>query len=179
MRAQCVVALAIAAVLAASLSGCRSGAPADDGPLSSADHMHDPIPGGSICTPYGGPQTDGFVTFTNFGGTTVTLDRVVLLRPRNQRLLGSYAVPGVSAIGNPHGWPPKDRSYWPPGWKDRKPVRGFRVAPGRTFNMALGVAPITSARSTDQGMLVYYHDSSGDYVAKSYWAMIIGNLRGC
>jgi hypothetical protein len=77
-----------------ALAGCQSGgSPAADGPLSSGDGPHDPLPRGAVCTPYGGPQTNGLQVFTNYRSTTVILDRVVLLRPRNQRLLGAYAVP--------------------------------------------------------------------------------------
>ncbi len=43
--------------------------------------------------------------------------------------------------------------------------------------MVLGVAPITKGLSISQGMLVYYHDSSGSYVAKDYWAEGIADHR--
>jgi hypothetical protein len=167
--------------MAAALVGCQNGgSPAADGPLSSGLGQHARIPKGAVCTPYGGPQTNGLQVFTNFGSTTVVLDRVVLLRPRNQRLLGSYAVPsGNFLVGNPHGWPPKD-SPLPSGWKHRQPIHGFRLAAGRAFNIVLGVAPITKGLSISQGMLVYYHDSSGSYVAKNYWAEGINDHRlGC
>ncbi|HET9898153.1 MAG TPA: hypothetical protein VFQ44_24755 [Streptosporangiaceae bacterium] len=111
------------------------------------------------------------------------LDRVVLLHPHNQRRIGAYALlydlPGEFLVGNPHGWPP-EHSPLPPTWKYRRPVRGFRLAPGKSVNMVLGVTPITRHRSTSQGMLVYYHDSPGSFVAKNYWAEIIaGNPHGC
>ncbi len=177
VRSLPLVAMAIVTALVSTLAGC-GGDPAADGPLSSGSR-HGPIPGGSVCTPEGGPQTSGLQVFTNYGHTTLVLDRVVLLHPRKQRLIGSYAVPGDSVIGNPHGWPPKYAGM-PPAWKHRQPVHGFRVAPGRAFNMVLGVAPITSRRSTSQGMLVDYHDSSGSYVAKNDWAEIIANNpHGC
>lgn len=171
----------VVAALASGLAGCDgNGRPAADGPLSSGDGLHGPIPKGAVCTPYGGPQTDGLQVFTNYGNTTVILDRVVLLRPHNQRLLGAYAVPaGNFLVGNPHGWPPRD-SPLPSGWKHRQPVHGFRLAAGRDFNMVLGVAPITKGLSISQGMLVYYHDSAGSYVAKNYWAEGIADHRhGC
>jgi hypothetical protein len=175
-----LMAVGMAAALVSALAGCHSGrSPAADGPLSSGNGIHDPIPRGSVCTPDGGPQTNGLQVFTNYGSTIVVLDRVVLLRPRNQWLLGSYAVPGEYVVGSPHGWPPRSAQL-PPTWKHRQPVHGFRLAAGGTFNMVLGVAPITKRRSTAQGMLVYYHDSSGTYVAKDYWAEIIaGNPHGC
>ncbi len=78
--------------------------------------------------------------FTNYGHTPVVLDRIVLLHPLNEHLIGSYAMPGQLAIGTVH-WPPHGPGL-PPAWKDRKPVPGFRLAPGKTFNMVLGVAAI-------------------------------------
>jgi hypothetical protein len=83
-------------------------------------------------------------TFTNYGDTTVILDRVVLLRPRNERLVGSYAVPGDLLVGNVR-WPPTYPSTIsvpgvPAAWKHRQTVPGFRLAPGKSFNMVLGVA---------------------------------------
>jgi hypothetical protein len=117
-------------------------------------------------------------SFTNYGTATVILDRVVLLRPHNERLVGSFAVPGARVLGE---------EYWPvvshpgqPNWKYRQPVHGFRLAPGKSFNMILGIAAIAPARATSQGMLVYYHNSSGSYVAKDLWANIIAaNTHTC
>ena len=43
--------------------------------------------------------------------------------------------------------------------------------------MALGIIATTPRRATSQGMLVYYHDSSGSYVAKNYFANIIAAAR--
>lgn len=53
------------------------------------------------------------------------------------------------------------------------PVHGFRLAPGTSFNMVLGVAPEDPGRATSRGMLVYYHYSAGSYVAKNYFATVI------
>lgn len=39
--------------------------------------------------------------------------------------------------------------------------------------MTLGIVATTLGRATSQGMLVYYHDSAGSYVAKNYFANII------
>jgi hypothetical protein len=175
-----LLAVAAMAVLLSVLGGCahRHGGPASDGPLSSGNGIHDPIPRGSICAPGGHTWAFGMQTFTNYGETTVVLDRVVLLRPRNERLIGSYAVPGDRVIGGVY-WPPHYRGI-PPEWKHRQPVHGFRLGPGKTFNMVLGVAAITPRRATSQGMLVYYHDSSGAYVAPNYWANIIAaNTHRC
>ena len=168
------LALAVVALLPAAVSGCGgNGAPASDGPLSSAASIHGPVARGSECSlATGRPQTFGLQVFTNYGNTTVILDRVVLLSTHNERLIGSYAVPGDSVIGSPHGWPP---SYpgMPAAWKHRQPVHSYRVRPGKTFNLVIGVVAITSHRATSRGMLVYYHDPAGSYVARDYWATII------
>jgi len=166
------------AALASALGGCTSGGPATDGPLSSGSSADGRIPRGAICVPGGRPQTFGDQQFTNYGHDTVVLDRVVLLHPRNERLVGSYAVPGAVLIGTVH-WPPNYPGI-PAAWKDRQPVHGFRLAPGKTFNMVLGVAAISAGRATSQGMLVYYHDSSGTYMARNYFANIIAaNTHSC
>jgi hypothetical protein len=177
-----VVALA---GLVSALGGCTHGhgGSASDGPLSSGNGIHDPIPRGSICAPGGHAWAFGLQQFTNYGHTIVVLDRVVLLRPRNEQMVGSYAVPGDLLVGNVR-WPPKyPGTISVPGvraaWKHRQPVHGFWLAPGKSFNMVLGVAAIVgSRRATSQGMLVYYHDSSGTYVAKNYWANIIAANTG-
>lgn len=168
----------LAAALVSGVGGCGGGGPAADGPLSSGSSMHGLIPRGSICVPGGRPQTFGDQQFTNFGNATVVLDRVVLLHPRNERLVGSYAVPGDLVIGTAH-WPPNYPGI-PSTWKHRQPVHGFRLAPGKAFNMVLGVAAITPGRATSQGMLIYYHDSSANYVARNYFANIIAaNTHTC
>jgi|SRR5580658_335301 hypothetical protein len=175
-----VAAAVVAVALASALGGCGgAGGPATDGPLSSGNGANDPIPRGAICAPGGRPQAFGDQQFTNYGDTTVVLDRVVLLRPHNERLVGSYAVPGAVLIGTVH-WPPNYTGL-PPTWKDRQRVHGYRLAAGKTFNMVLGVAAVTSGRrATSAGMAVYYHDSSGTFVAKNYFANIIAaNTHTC
>ena len=166
-------------VMASSVGGCGHRGPASDGPLNSGNSIHGPIPRGSQCVPGGRPQTFGFDQFTNYGHATVVLNRVVLLHPHNERLVGSYAVPGGSVLGVAH-WPPQNPPTQP-AWKDRQIVRGFRLAAGQTFNLVLGIAAtIARRRATSQGELVYYHDPSGNYVAKSYSANIIAaNTRTC
>lgn len=177
-RGKLIATSAAVAALVSILGGCGDSGPASDGPLSSSTSMHGPIPRGSNCVPGGRPQAFGFQQFTNYGHTTVTLDRVVLLRPHNEHLVGSFAVPGAVIVGVVH-WPPKYPGTpaglgVPTAWKHRQPVYGFRLAPGKTFNMVLGVAAITRGRrATSQGMLVYYHDSSGAYVAPNYGANIL------
>jgi hypothetical protein len=162
--------------LACCLTGCGgSSGPVANGPLSSGNSRYGPIPRGSVCAPGGRPQTFSNITFTNYGRTVVILDRVVLLHPYHQRLIGSYALPGNSLAGT-WPWPPNYPGITP-GWKHRQPVHGFRLAPGGTFGMALGIVATTPGRATSQGMLVYYHDSSGSYVAKNYFANIIAPAR--
>lgn len=174
------LALAAVVTLACALAGCDSGSsPSANGPLSSSSSRQGTIPNGAQCVPGGGPQTFGDQLFTNFGSTVVVLVRVILLHPHHQRLIGSYAVPGDLVVGAARGWPPK-YSGMPPEWKHRQPIHGFRLAPGKAFNIVLGIVATTRGRATSQGMLVYYHDSSGSYVAKNYFANIISaNTKSC
>ncbi len=182
LRSLPLAALALAMALAFGLSGCGgNGGPATNGPLS----LHDSVPLGSNCVPGGHSWAFGFQQFTNFSHVTVVLDRVALLHPHNERLVGSYAVPGAVIVGVVN-WPPKYPDSpagpgVPTAWKHRQPVHGFRLTPGKTFNMVLGVAAVTEGhRATSKGMLVYYHDSSGSYVAKNYSANIIAaNTHTC
>jgi hypothetical protein len=171
--------LAATLALASGMSGCQgAGGPAANGPLSSGNSRYGPIPDGSECVPGGRPETFGEQTFTNYGSTVVVLDRVVLLHPYHERLIGSYAVPGNSSVGTLPGWPPSQSlGPLPPAWKHRQPVHDFRLAPGRTFGIALGIIATTPARATSQGILIYYHDSAGSYVAKNYYANVIGAVR--
>jgi hypothetical protein len=47
--------------------------------------------------------------------------------------------------------------------------------------MAIGVTAIKAGRAaTSQGILVYYHDPAGSYVARNYFANILAATRtGC
>lgn len=178
-RVRQLAVLGVVAALVSALCGCggHSG-PVADGPLSSANGIHDPVPRGSQCVPGGHSWAFGLTQFTNYGDVTVILDRVVLLHPRNEQLIGSYAMPGDLIVGVVR-WPPKYPGTpsvpgVPSAWKHRRPVHGFRLARGKSFNMVLGLAAIAAGRrAISQGTLVYYHDSSGSYVAKDYWANII------
>jgi hypothetical protein len=68
----------------------------------------------------------------------------------------------------------------PSTWKYRQPVHGFRLAPGKSFNMVLGVAAIAPGQASSRGMLVYYHESAGSYVATDDFAMVIAATKtGC
>jgi hypothetical protein len=171
-----LAAVALAVALVSALGGCSSGGLAADGPLSSG--VDGRIPRGANCVPGGEPQTFGDQQFTNHGHATVVLDRVTLLRPHNERLVGSYAVPGELLVGVAP-WPPKYAGL-PSTWKYRQPVHGFRLAPDRSFNMVLGVTATGPGHASSQGMLVYYHYSASRYIARNYFAMIIAaSKRGC
>jgi hypothetical protein len=78
------------------------------------------------------------------------LDRVVLWRPRNIRVLAVYAVPGESMIDTGY-WPL--RNAVPAGWKNRQPVHGFRVAPGKKFTMIWALQATCTTRGTSGGQL--------------------------
>jgi hypothetical protein len=105
----------------------------------------------------------------------VVLDRVTLSHPRHERLIGSYAVPGDSGIVGGWPWPIKPSHFLqlPPVWKQRRPVHGFQLGPGRTFNMILGIMATAAGQATSRGMTIYYHDPAGSYVASSGYAMDI------
>jgi hypothetical protein len=164
--------LAVVAVVVAALGGCGGGhaGPAKDGPLKNGSGIG--VSFSAFCAPGGRTWAFGWDQFTNHGHTTVVLNRVVLLRPRNEHLADAIAVPGDEVVGLTY-WPPKGTGL-PPGWKHRQPVPGFRLAPGKSFNLVLGVVAITQGRhASSRGAQVYYHDSSGRYVVKSYTANII------
>jgi hypothetical protein len=157
-------AVALAVALAAAVGGCGSGGPANDGPLNSGGGSHPAR--GTECAParLGQATTFGVERFTNHGPVAVVLDRVVLQHPYHERLAGSYAVPGIWLIGVVP-WPPRYPGI-PATWKERRPVHGFRVAPGKSFNMVLGVTATATGLAISRGMLVYYHDPAGNYVTR-------------
>jgi hypothetical protein len=163
--------MALAVALASVLGGCGSGGPATDGPLSGG--AFGSISGGEDCAPsrLGQPIAFGDERFTNHGSVTVVLDRVALLHPHHEHLAGSYAVPGDLLIGVAT-WPPRYAGL-PSTWKDRQPVHGFRLAPGKSFNMVLSVAATALGRANSRGMVIYYHGSSGTYVTSNDFAMVI------
>jgi hypothetical protein len=172
-----LAAVALAAALA--LGGCGSSrSPATDGPLRGGAFGDG---GGSDCTlgRVGQPVSFGDEQFTNHGHATLMLDRVGLRHPRNVRLVGSIAVPGTYGIGVTHTCPPRYPGL-PPTWKHRQRVHGFRLAPGMSFQMVLGVAATGGRLARSPGMVIYYHDPAGRYVAVDHFAMIIAvGKRGC
>jgi hypothetical protein len=140
--------------------------------------LHDPIPRGGNCVtfpPSTPAQSFADQTFTNYGHATVVLDRIVLLHPHNEHLIAAYAIPGTRLAGVLR-WPPKYR----PGWSHRKPIRGYRVAAGKSSNMVIGAEPAGPAKATSQGLVLYYHDSAGSCVAPNYFAMDVApGINGC
>jgi len=172
----------VALVSAYFLVGCRAGggSPDSHGPLGGG--AFGSISGGDDCAPgrIGQPQTFGDESFTNSGQATVILDRVVLLHPHHQRLVGSYAVPGTSLIGVPGDWPPKYAGI-PASWKYHKPVHGYHLGPGKSFNLVVGVVATAATDVRSAGVLIYYHDSSNNYVLTNHLAMTlaIDKPKGC
>lgn len=166
---------ALTVVLASALGGCGgSSGPATDGPLRGGPFGAS-SPGGSACAParVGEPETFGDERFTNRGHATVVLDRVGLRHPRHMRLIGAYAVPGAGQlVGVARGFPPR-YSGLPPAWKQRQRVHSFRLAPGKSFNMVLGVAATGAPPVRSPGMVIYYHDPAGSYVIDDRFAMVI------
>lgn len=170
--------LAAAAVLLVSvLNGCNSGhgSPAVDGPLGSGgDPTHAEA---CVSGRVGQALTFGLEQFTNHGRALVVLDRVTLLHPHHERLVGSNAVPGFVPIGAGFDWPPHYAGI-PSAWKHRQSVHGFRLAPGKSFTMVLGVAGTSVGTATSQGMLLYYHNTSTSYVTKDELAMTVDAGKG-
>jgi hypothetical protein len=182
VRSLALVVAALAALLVPALAGCSSPShdPAANGPLASGTGKDGRTlgHGGSVCLPRfnGWRETFGDVWYTNYGHTTVVLDRVVLLRPRDEHLFAAEVVPGKHLIGA-IPWPPN----WPSvrgAWKTRQPVHGYRVAPGKTFDEVIGVEPTGPRNATSQGTLLYYHDHAGSYVAPNYFGVQIA-ARKC
>ena len=173
MRTRPLALAALGGALAYSLTGCGGNSgPATDGPLKGGSFGS---PGGSsVCAParVGQPRAFGFDTFTNHGHATIALSRVALLRPHNERLVGSFAVPGVYMVGEA-AWPP--RPPVTPTWKDRQRVHGFRLPPGKTFNMVLGVVAPARGHATSQGMRIYYRDTAGS----SYLLFVPHKMPSC
>src|ERR1700722_3927156 len=176
-----LTAMALVSVLTLTVSGCRGSVhPSARGPLGGG--AFGSISGGDDCAPgrVNQPQTFGDERFTNNGKATVVLDRVVLLRPHNERLAGSYAMPGNSLIGVPGDWPPKYAGI-PSAWKHHKPTRNFRLAAGKSFNMLPGVTATAINGGRSAGIVIYYHDSAGSYELTDHLALtiVVGKPKGC
>jgi hypothetical protein len=55
----------------------------------------------------------------------------------------------------------------------RQPVHGFRLAPGKEFNLALGTAADTRPLAEARGMVIRYHDKADRYVYTNHFGMLI------
>ena len=95
-------------------------------------------------------------------------------------------MPGQGIVGVARGWPPTYRGL-PLAWKNRKPVHGFRLSPGRGFNMTLGVeatgvprAGTGNSRAGTPGMTIHYRTAAGCFVLRDHFAMRIAvNMSQC
>jgi hypothetical protein len=175
-----VLPLVTATAALAALGGCGgSGArhAASTGPLAGGSYGS--ISAGSVCAPasVGQPRTFGTERFADDGSITVVLDSVALWRPHNERLVGSYAIPGDSLVGTAP-WPPAGPGI-PPSWKHHEQVHGFRLAPGKMVVIALGVAAPLAGRASSRGMVLDYHDSSSRYVLRNGLGMTIAVDKSC
>jgi hypothetical protein len=172
-----VTAVAALATMAGCSGSGTSHAVSTHGPLAGGSYGS--ISAGSVCAPasVGQPRTFGTERFANDGSTTVVLDSVALERPRNERLVGSYAIPGDSLVGTAP-WPPVGPGI-PHSWRYREVVRGFRLAPGKMLVIALGVAAPSAGPATSRGIVLDYHDSSGWYVLRNGLGMTIAVGKSC
>lgn len=174
MRVIRAVLAAVALAGALTVAGCGgSSGRATDGPLRGGP-FGSPSPGGAACAEarIGQPIAFGDERFTNHGHATLVLDRVGLRHPHHVNLIGSFAVPGIGLAGVTRSWPPR-HSGLPPSWKHRQQVHGFRLAPGKSFNMVLGVVATGGPPARSPGMAIYYHDPAGRYVVVDRFAMVV------
>jgi hypothetical protein len=178
MRVRPLTLAVIAVAAAFTISACsRTDDPSTHGPLTGA------APGGGNCSPArpGEGFTFGDELFKNTGHSTLVLGSVVLRDPRGLRLIGAYADPGLALVGAVSGWPPQ----MPPGdslpenWKDRKPVPGFRLTPGKSFNMVIGVVAPRRPGGSTSGLVIRYHDAAGRYVVEDHFGYRVVTRRSC
>jgi hypothetical protein len=179
LPAKAVAVAAGMAMLTVALVGCGGASGlAVNGPLGGAARA--PGDGATICARVGQPVTFGVDEYTNDGHRTLVLDHVGLLDPRGMRLIGVYAVPGVGLlVGVGLGWPPRVEGRIPYRWRYRKPVRGYRLAPGRQVNVVVGVVATAMPRGRTPGLVIDYHDPAGRYVVNDHVAIIIITRRHC
>jgi hypothetical protein len=172
------VAFAAAATMTVILAACgASSAAVTGGPLGGA------VAGGGECAPAapGGGVTFGIEDFQNTGHSTLVLDSVALRHPRGLRLVGAYADPGQLLMGAGLPWPPEPGQGYPiqSNWKYRRPVRGFRLAPGQWFNMVIGVTAPRRPGGSTSGLVVRYHDSAGSYVVQDHFGYQVLTRASC
>jgi hypothetical protein len=126
-------------------------------------------------------MTFGTEEFTNEGHSTLVLDRVGLRDAPNLRLIGAYADPGRLLVGEVEGWPPRPSPGFPlpPNWEQRQPVSGFRLGPGKTFNMVIGVTAPASPGGSTSGLVIHYHDRAGSYVLEDHFMYTVTTHSQC
>jgi hypothetical protein len=161
-----MVALTVALVPA--MSGCGSSGP---GPLRAAP------PGTSTCIPAkpGQGVTYGGERWTNHTSQTIVFDRVGIRRPQHLKLLGAYATPGLYVVGMWASWPPKGQpEIWlSHSWAHRRLVAGYRLRPGATAGIVLGIESTAPPRGSTPGMLIWYHTASGNYLLRDDYEIIV------
>jgi hypothetical protein len=140
-------------------------------------------PGGSDCSPSrpGAGFTFGIEVFKNAGHSTLTLDSLALRDPRGLRLIGAYADPGQYLVGAMPGWPPHPPAgiALPPTWGGRKPVSGFRLAPGKWFGLVIGVTAPHPPGGSTSGLVIRYHDSAGSYIVQDHFGYSVVTRSSC
>lgn len=163
------VALAAAVLTAA---GC-SGTAVNTGPFGGADWNS-----GRYCVPISHPGelvTDGFYDVrNNWRGTVAVISKISLVRPHGLKLVRAYAVRlhDHALYGTMPGLPPHDDGV-PYPWKDHENAIGTRVPyiKSKAIDTNLLLVLSTSGRkSTDQGIIVWYHVGSSDYELRTHFA---------
>lgn len=116
-------------------------------------------------------MSDGYLSVTNHGTGTLTIERVTLAAPRSIKFLGAYIVPVThNVVGDFDGWPPPPSKLLPGVmWAQRHRPAGARVRPGESIDSVVGLKIAAGhAKASDSGQLIYYRDSSGhQYVTHS------------
>jgi hypothetical protein len=153
--------LLLALALTAGLAGCGSS----DAPLRAAPSGESQ---GFCKIKQGQGITYGLEDFTNHSSQTVGFDRVGIRDPRNLKVLGARLTPGDRyLVGMWPTWPPHPQRSYPlaSSWKHRRLVAGYRLRPGKSAGVVLGIEPTAFPAST-AGMLIWYHTASGSYVLR-------------
>jgi hypothetical protein len=154
-------------MIAAAAAACSGGNPVNTGPFGGAGN------GGYNCVPIGHPG--GFVTeglnevSDSWRGTVAVISKISLVRPRGLRLVRAYAVRlgDVPSYGDMPGLPSaSDNGFSYPAWKHHVNAVGARVPYVRRLAFQtdlLLVLKVSAAKSTDQGINVWYHVGSRLY----------------
>lgn len=160
------------------LAGCGgSSAPQSGGPLGPPGN-----PGGA-CLPAAGPgqpESDGFTEYSNLGSAPLVITRVSLAAPRHLALLGSYLVPtGGTELGESATFPPKSTtgSPLPPGWAGRQKPGHFRLMPGKSVNIIVGIEATVRPGGMSPGVEIWYTEAGTSYVRKSNWTVQVSIPR--